>query len=307
MTSDPCTTLPPNPDVAGVGIRILVYAQAFLSFVAPLLATIDGKIVVEGEERSEILQIENLLLSLGLATTALAQSRSNALSVYHAMIVSIMGWMLEGPLIFISCSTIFRAVGGWALRCLRKNSRNQAFDAIHQHGWVPYEMALSRILHGIFGTLLWNTINTFGGDKLSKCTDSTYFFWNISVFKKFCRAISLIFHVVRAVDGMLGLFTNGFLAWTTPRRGSTIVMDRLVVRYRLGFAAIILVLPLVSTEIMVWKNSKNLVAPEERIWGFAQILAVWMIVSQVREACLAVWNWMWPSSKKQQPSEFRIG
>ncbi|KAF8962193.1 hypothetical protein BDZ97DRAFT_1920663 [Flammula alnicola] len=276
MTSPPSQLpcIPSNPDVAGVGVRFSVYFQAFLSFVAPVLAMTDGIITLEEKERNTVLPIENLLLSASLAFTAFSQIHT--LSVYHAVIISIMGWILEGPLILTSCSTAFRA-----------------------SDFVSYEMSVSRIIHGILGILLWSKIDTFGGE-LSTCTTSTYFVvlgHEIPVLNDTLRSASILFHSARMLEGMVALFLNPFLWQWTTRGSRPIRINRRIAAGRLASAFMILSIQMANIEVMIARSRKALVSSGENTWGFGQIVAIFLIFTKLREVSLAVRSWV--SSRKK--------
>ena len=111
------------------------------------------------------LPTENLAFSATFVLTAFTQRR--ALSVYHIIIVTTVGWILpvlEGPLmftIFPTITIIFRAVGGRVLP-------EQAFDRFQQCDFVSIQLLLSRIFNGVLGVLLWIRMDMFDGDELSK-------------------------------------------------------------------------------------------------------------------------------------------
>jgi len=86
-------TIDPNPDISGIGVRTAIYAQAVLTLVQPLLASLDGHI-----SESELVGLHQLYLGIllpgcALLFSAIIQARTFGLSVYHGMIVLNLSWI----------------------------------------------------------------------------------------------------------------------------------------------------------------------------------------------------------------------
>jgi len=86
-------TIEPNPDISGIGVRTAIYAQAVLTLVQPLLASLDGRI-----SESELVGLHQLYLGIllpgcALLFSAIIQARTFGLSVYHGMIVLNLSWI----------------------------------------------------------------------------------------------------------------------------------------------------------------------------------------------------------------------
>jgi len=88
-----CRAIGPNPDISGIGVRTAIYAQAVLTLVQPILASLDGNI-----SRDELTSLHQLYLGIllpgcALVFSAIIQARTYGLSVYHAIIVLDLSWI----------------------------------------------------------------------------------------------------------------------------------------------------------------------------------------------------------------------
>ena len=87
------TGIVPNPDISGIGVRAAIYAQAVLTLVQPILASIDDHI-----SEKELIGLHRLYLGIllpgcALLISAIIQATTHGLSVYHAILVLNLSWI----------------------------------------------------------------------------------------------------------------------------------------------------------------------------------------------------------------------
>ncbi|PPQ87779.1 hypothetical protein CVT25_008823 [Psilocybe cyanescens] len=87
------TGIIPNPDISGIGVRAAIYAQAVLTLIQPILASMDGHI-----SEKELIGLHRLYLGIllpgcALLVSAIIQATTQGLSVYHAVIVLQLSWI----------------------------------------------------------------------------------------------------------------------------------------------------------------------------------------------------------------------
>ena len=93
MSSNCTGTIDPNADVAGIGVRTAIYAQAVLTLVQPLLASLDEHISDDELTDLHILYLGILLPGCALLFSAIIQTKTFGLTVYHAIIVLYLSWI----------------------------------------------------------------------------------------------------------------------------------------------------------------------------------------------------------------------
>ncbi|KAJ6489708.1 hypothetical protein DFH09DRAFT_1208929 [Mycena vulgaris] len=75
-----CTGIEPNPDIAGIGVRVAIYAQALLSIVYPVFFVWDGEISPKESKTMSCISINitltacTLLVSTGIQAATLASA-----------------------------------------------------------------------------------------------------------------------------------------------------------------------------------------------------------------------------------------
>ncbi|KAH8817708.1 hypothetical protein DL96DRAFT_394445 [Flagelloscypha sp. PMI_526] len=83
----------PNPDVAGIGVRIAIYAQNFLGFF-PALAALRDKHVDEVElDALEAQSTTILIMALAILVTTIVEAAKNDFINYHTSIVLSLSWI----------------------------------------------------------------------------------------------------------------------------------------------------------------------------------------------------------------------
>ncbi|KAF6763502.1 hypothetical protein DFP72DRAFT_1163521 [Ephemerocybe angulata] len=91
MASAMC--IPGNPDIAGIGVRIAIYAQNILCFIPAFWALVDGKVTETELESAETQATTNLVLAFAILISSMVQATTLGLTSYHASIVLNMSWM----------------------------------------------------------------------------------------------------------------------------------------------------------------------------------------------------------------------
>ncbi|KAF5324030.1 hypothetical protein D9611_008329 [Ephemerocybe angulata] len=92
MSTGDCT-IPGNPDIAGIGVRVAIYIQTLLYFIPAFWALVDGK-VTQGElDAAETQATTNLVLAFAILISSIVQAQTLGLTNYHASIVLNMSWM----------------------------------------------------------------------------------------------------------------------------------------------------------------------------------------------------------------------
>ncbi|KAF6750506.1 hypothetical protein DFP72DRAFT_1013204, partial [Ephemerocybe angulata] len=85
--------IPANPDIAGIGVRIAIYAQNLLCFFPAFWALLDGKVTETELESAETQATTNLVLAFAILISSMVQTTTLGLTSYHASIVLSMSWM----------------------------------------------------------------------------------------------------------------------------------------------------------------------------------------------------------------------
>ncbi|KAG7091389.1 hypothetical protein E1B28_010427 [Marasmius oreades] len=84
----------PNPDIAGIGVRVSIYIQALLSLVHPAISAWNGELDLKDIESLRALYQGTLITACALLFSAFIQAKSTfGLSVYHALIVLNLSWL----------------------------------------------------------------------------------------------------------------------------------------------------------------------------------------------------------------------
>ena len=84
----------PNPDIAGIGVRVSIYAQSLLSLLHPIIVGWHGNIMEpEDIESLHTMYLGILLTAVALLFSAFVQASLFKLSIYHALIVLNLSWI----------------------------------------------------------------------------------------------------------------------------------------------------------------------------------------------------------------------
>ena len=101
-----------NSDIAGIGVRIAIYAQAILTLAQPLLAGSDGWIDTKELKNLFSIYLNILLPASALIFAALIQAKTFGLSAYHAVVVLYLGW-INNTTALVFFAFVLIALPGW--------------------------------------------------------------------------------------------------------------------------------------------------------------------------------------------------
>jgi hypothetical protein len=86
--------IPANPDISGIGVRIAIYIQNFLSFLPAFYALWnDWKVQKHELETVEKQSTSILITAFAVLISTIVQARTFILSSFHAAIVLDLSWM----------------------------------------------------------------------------------------------------------------------------------------------------------------------------------------------------------------------
>ena len=93
-STTPFQCIAPNPDIAGIGVRVSIYAQSLLTLLHPLIIGWDGKLL-RGSDIDSLrgIYVGVLLTALALLVSAFIQTAAFSLSLYHALVVLNLSWI----------------------------------------------------------------------------------------------------------------------------------------------------------------------------------------------------------------------
>lgn len=305
----PCIN--PNPDIAGIGVRVSVYVQASLNLVCALVFARNGRI--SGYETSVLTRTSVNLFVTGCAllVAAFIQAGASRFSVYHALIVLNLSWIttLSAVLYLIIgvASVFFESFTGVGCSGVEDEDEFEVASS--------YTVLYPSIAHisgmGAFGILVWSKINTFGDQ--SECTPLTFltvFFHDIPVTHRSLRRTSLalysiaafpfanIFVVVflgMAVTGLLHLLYSCLRAALTW--GTFEARNRFLLVLGVTIAALLEILFIVDTELMI-SRSTSFVKEGDSLWSFGQTLAMVMLIIPLTDTGKAAYkSWKAPVRK----------
>ncbi|KAJ3550342.1 hypothetical protein NMY22_g545 [Coprinellus aureogranulatus] len=89
---DSCS-IPSNPDIAGIGVRIAIYIQIILSFVPAIWALWDGRVSEYGLDVADGFSTTNLFLAFAILISCMVQATTGGLASYHASIILNLSWI----------------------------------------------------------------------------------------------------------------------------------------------------------------------------------------------------------------------
>ena len=86
-------SIPGNPDVAGIGVRIAVYWQCLLCFIVPFWSVWDGVVTPSELRSAKIHATTNLTLAFTILLSAFVQALTGGITNYHTVIILSLSWM----------------------------------------------------------------------------------------------------------------------------------------------------------------------------------------------------------------------
>lgn len=301
LPAQPCIN--PNPDIAGIGVRVSIYLQAFISLIPAALAFGDGRL---SHSESGILRAtftSTLLTACALLLSAFIQVTTYGLSVYHTVIVLNLSWINNTNA--ITCIILQRA------ETERDGDEEKPNRCCHRMMWElrfrskSGELCWSGILACVhsfimasLGLWLWVNIREFGVQP--ECTPQTFMNivgYNIPVTGRVIRIVSIVFYAIMANPlGNVRLFHFFIDISVIAIVLFYIVVIRLVYckmadkekraiarcQSHILVATVIDIIFIVNTELTIWR-SRKLVRNGESQWTFGQTLSMLMLVPPLME------------------------
>jgi hypothetical protein len=171
-----CTGIEPNPDIAGIGVRVAIYAQALLSILYPVFAVSDGEIS-DGEYKTMTRFSVNILLTAcALLVSTGIQAATFGISLYHALIILQLSGI--NSMTFINIYLVGgagRRLNIARLRAGLRKFRVSEVDAPSDPQALSPAALLSSmhfIVVGGIGIWIWHEIQTFGNQP--ECNENTF-------------------------------------------------------------------------------------------------------------------------------------
>ncbi len=84
---------PSNPDISGIGVRVAVYAQNFLSFVPAIFALLDKRVTPTELDNLEKQSTGILITAFALLVSTIVQAFNEGLTNLHAIVILNLSWM----------------------------------------------------------------------------------------------------------------------------------------------------------------------------------------------------------------------
>jgi len=293
-TITPC--IHPNPDIAGIGVRVSVYTQAALNLICALIFAKDGQI--SDYEGTVLTSTSTNLFVTGFAllVNAFIQAKTTKFSVYHALIVLNLSWINALSAVLYP---IINAVGMVMSLAHSLPPLSYSFTVFLLS--IPYLTAM-----GAFGIFMWSTIDTFGDQ--SQCTPGiffTIFSQNIPVTHPSLRKasiglysvtvppfvnIAIVILVSAAICILLSLSFACITAVLPVGDTDDEDFSRFLLTGAVVIAASLEILLITDTELMIWRSVGIVVEAGESDWSFGQTLAMVLTVMPLFDTARAVYN-----------------
>ncbi|KAK7054561.1 hypothetical protein VNI00_003760 [Paramarasmius palmivorus] len=219
----PGNCIPANPDISGIGVRVAVYAQTFLSFAPAFLFTYDGKLDLEEEQALLKIYTPLLISSMALLITTGIQQVTIGLGNYHILLVLNLMWMINASALVLCVVPTLewldrpeilpvtsRRPRRWKLlEYLPAHSRERhlLFWWPRRHRQLLGVIFVSIHLTGmsVLGLWHWSVMNIKGLDpnlSSAQCFDQitiTYLFISFPITNRHIRNLSLAFYSFMAI------------------------------------------------------------------------------------------------------------
>jgi hypothetical protein len=279
----------PNPDIAGLGVRLSVYIQSFISLALAILFAKDAFVDSREEKMLRRVTFNLFLTACALLLSAFIQAATVQLSLHHALIILNLSWMvITSALVVIIFSTIhrFQHLRGWTKKLWPSRTSQLPIILLV----TTYFCAMAS-----FGIWVWTKSAVFG--ITPECTPETFttiFTYDISTTNTSFRIFSLVIYAVAAIPGVnIVLFASMIGACGV----GTVVIVASIMRtpftYRplylvaLAVQCLINTLLVVDTELMIYR-SRDLIAEGESVWTFSQTLALFLVIRPLLDSAHAI-------------------
>ncbi|CAE6446244.1 unnamed protein product [Rhizoctonia solani] len=180
-TEDYCMTIVSNPDISGIGVRVAIYVQTFLSMMVASLLPYHEKAFRDTSRNSYV-------VSTSLMIAALIELKTQELSLFDALIVTMLTTIM----------TAFVTVNGPYIRTLGLSINISSF--LFTTFWVYW------------GLQVWNDPRTFGiPDGEDGCTASSdtvfvVFGHNVSVTNSGLRGFAMFIFAIGSISALSALW-----------------------------------------------------------------------------------------------------
>jgi len=301
----------PNPDIAGIGIRVSVYAQSFLCLIQLFLSVTDAKITDNERRQLNKIYASLLLTAFALLISAFIQICSIGLSVYHALIILNLSWINDfGALVWSLVDCTYQPV-----------DEGQEYDPVHA---IPQTRSFGRriityvgshklpttllVIHvstmASLGIWVWSKVAVFGNKP--ECTPDTVtsvFGYSIPLTNRRLRAVSIAIYSMVAIPGinlfiLLLLFFCSLVVVVPLLRivrwlcGKFIHIDIVYfdVQLAAGSAVLLNTIWVIDTELTISRNAIRVGSGESQ-WTFGQTLAMLMMTLPFVETLRQAQEW----------------
>jgi hypothetical protein len=182
--------LEPDPDIAGIGVRIAIYLQALLSVVYPIVFASDGKIDKREAKTMSGVSITIVLTATALLVSTAIQAHTSGISLYHALIILELSWI--NSMTFLTVHFVLRAAK--SIEAQRDTSAGMMWQTrIRFSEFLTSKEAVVASIHftvvGAIGIWIWSHVATFGS-------------------QPDCNPGTIIVILSRTISGLHGLFHN---------------------------------------------------------------------------------------------------
>ncbi|KAJ3526618.1 hypothetical protein NMY22_g10093 [Coprinellus aureogranulatus] len=240
-------SIPSNPDIAGIGVRIAIYIQNLLCFIPALWALWDGKVTDYELDSTDSYSTTNLFLAFAILISCIVQALTIGVSSYHASIVLSLSWM-NNTSVFVYFLLYVQYRGQEDIKpkltAWVNHIKRQAYgmfrlpDGSHRvSAKYAYKVLVQRItlvlgslhlcLMAALGIWLWSAPQSLGKDKGSRCAfdvaELAILGISVPFRKEGLRVFSLILYSLFLIPGLnlllpVGVFLSVYCLASRQRR-----------------------------------------------------------------------------------------
>ncbi|KXN91708.1 hypothetical protein AN958_12560 [Leucoagaricus sp. SymC.cos] len=287
-----------NPDIAGIGVRVAIYAQNFIALLLGVFALGDRYV-----SWKEMLLIESqsmtiLLTACALLLSAVIQAATFGMSTYHTLIVLNLAWMNNTNTLLYT--VFFRYQGQVKIPGFKLSFSPRTDQPLPKKRAIP--LLAVGTLHLSFvaglGMWFWLKVDTFGAR--SQCASQLPLHLiilghRVPIASKALRTISLVIYGITATPGLNVVVVVGVVygiavlcSWVVEK---VLSVPRNVAFFLPGYITLALLTGVnvaiaIDTEVMI-NESKKFVQAGESEWTFGQTLAIFMLILPLKDIALA--------------------
>lgn len=282
----------PNPDIAGIGVRVAIYVQSFMAPVLAIDALLDGKVEEKELDLLERMSMSVLLTACALLASAFVQASTVGMSPYHALIILNLSWMNNTNTYVYA---ILFCHNGLAPPTIDDTASTADDDDVLT---LPAPRKAAPLVIGslhlsvvsAFGLWFWATVDTFGAAAQGIPPPPTFYNilgHDIPTTSKALRGVSLWLYAERAIPIFGLIFNLAFFCLFTSLFGAISASCFVVPAYVWIFWLVGLnIIMVIDTEIMI-KRMAVYVQPGESEWTFGQTLALFLLALPLREVIVS--------------------